>query len=213
MALAAALAGGAVSALGSVFGGREASKGAEAGIKLEKIRMRQLKPYIEAGKEALPEFRAGIEDIPTIEGAIRAAQSDPSFDFMRQQGLEAIEGSAFARGKGLSGDTAQAVTQYGQDFANTKLNEILNRALTLQGTKQNQLSTLLQGGLSAAGRQSALPQLAMQQGQIGQQTITGVGNAINSTISNLALMNALKGAGQSAPLGDFNVNPNMAGIV
>jgi len=212
MALGAAIAGGLISAGGSILGGKKASEAAEAAIELEEMRMRQLKPFIETGKEVLPEFRAGIEDIPTIEGAINAARRDPSFDFMRQQGMEAIEGSAFARGKGLSGDTAQAVTQFGQDFANTKLNEVLNRALTLQGTRQNQLSTLLQSGLSAAGRQSQLPNLAMAQGQIQQNAIAGVGNAINSTIGNVALMNALKGANQTAPLGDFNVNPNITGV-
>jgi len=190
--LGASVLGGLTSVIGSSLMGGSGDDATKAAMRLEAARLRQLKPYIEAGKEALPQFQEGIGDIPTMEEAINFTRNDPSYDFLRERGQEAIEGSAFALGKGLSGDTAEAVTQFGQDFANTKLNEILNRALTLQGTKQNQLGTLLQGGLNAAGRQSALPQLAMQRGANEQAMIGGIGNALTSTLGNVALYQATK---------------------
>ena len=78
MGLGAAILGSAaISAGGSILGGKAAASAADQAFDIEAMRIRQLKPFLEAGKEALPQFQAGIEDIPTLEDLIFMTQRDP----------------------------------------------------------------------------------------------------------------------------------------
>ena len=198
----AILGGSAISGLGSALGGKAAASAADQAFDIEAMRIRQLKPFLEAGKEALPQFQAGIEDIPTLEDLMFYAQRDPGLQFQQQQGMQALEGSAAARGKLLSGDTLKALMEYGQGVASQGIDTALNRALTLQGTRQSQLQSLMSSGLAAGGRNS-LPELAMQRGLAQQQGIQGVTDALGGGLSNLMFANlsGLMGGGKVAPIG------------
>lgn len=191
--LGAILGAGAISGLGSFFGGKAQGDAASAAAAAERKRLAQLKPYVEAGKEALPQFQAGIEDIPDMASLLNFVRADPSYQFQLGQGMNALEGSAAARGKLLSGDTLKAINQYGQGLASQYTDTIMNRALNLQGAKQNQLATLLQGGLNAAGAQSQLPQILMQGGAAKAGMYQGLGNAATSTLGNVLLNQYLGG--------------------
>ena len=188
--LGAVLGAGAISGLGSFLGGREASKGADAAFKLEKQRIAELRPFLDAGKEALGQYQAGINDIPTMASLMGYVQSDPGYQFQLEQGMNALEGSAAARGNLLSGNTLKAIQGYGQDLASQYTDKILNRGLTLQGTRQNQLQQLMSGALTAGGR-NALPELAMAKGNARAGIYEGVGNAATSTLGNLMMMKYL----------------------
>lgn len=115
-------------------------------------------------------------------------QNDPGFKFRLQEGLDALEHSAAARGGLLTGATAEAMTRYGQDYASGEYQNVYNRALTeyetaynaFQQNQANQFNRLASmsgmgqtaaGQLSAAGNQAAgnvsniLLSSAQQQGQ------------------------------------------------
>ncbi len=121
---------------------------------------------------------------------------DPSYQFRLQEGQQALERSAAAKGTLLTGGTAKALARYGQDYASTEYGNVYNRAFgenqaaygRLFGEQQNragQLLNLSQLGLGAAGQQANLGSAyAGQAGNLlgGQATnlsdlVTGAGNA------------------------------------
>lgn len=61
--------------------------------------------------------------------------NDPGFQFRLQQGREALEGSAAARGTLRTGGTLQGILDYGQDLASQEYGNAFNRAL--QGWQAN----------------------------------------------------------------------------
>lgn len=62
--------------------------------------------------------------------------SSPSYNFRFNQGQKALERSKAASGDYFSGDTAQALTRYGQDFASQEFEADFNRYGALSGTGQ-----------------------------------------------------------------------------
>lgn len=108
----------------------------------------------------------GSFSAPTLQ----EAQNTPGYQFTLQQGENALQNSAAARGDLLSGNTMKALTDYGQNLANTTYNDVYNRALNSYQTNaqnfyQNQANQYgrlmglsgmgLQTGLSAAGQLGA----------------------------------------------------------
>lgn len=101
-------------------------------------------------------------------------QSDPGYQFGLQQGTNAIESSASARGGLFSGATQKALAKYGQDYAGTKFGEAFDRNRTYQTDLFNRLS-----GLSGTGQQATQSTGAAGQhfaDQFGNYNIQG-GNA------------------------------------
>lgn len=76
-------------------------------------------------------------------------QNDPGYKFGLQQGTDAIESSASARGGLFSGATQKALAKYGQDYAGTKFGEAFDRNRNYQTDLFNRLS-----GLSGTGQQA-----------------------------------------------------------
>lgn len=140
-------------------------------------------------------------------------QNDPGYKFRLQQGSDALQNSAAARGGLLSGATAKALSDYNQSAASNEYSNVYNRQLQNfdtnynvynndQNTLFNRLQALSGGGQTTAGQLSASGLTAAQNagnisltsaGQIGQQlnnagAATGSGyingaNAINGGIS------------------------------
>jgi len=94
-------------------------------------------------------------------------QADPGFQFRLQTGTDAIDRSAAARGKGLSGQTLQALAQFGQNLGSQEFSNARNRAfqenqqafnrgLTLNdlafNRATNQSNNLFNRGLQAGDR-------------------------------------------------------------
>ena len=98
------------------------------------------------------------------------AAATPGYQFQLQQGEDALQNSAAARGGLLSGGTAKSLDQYSQGLASTDYQQVYNNAFqnylqnynqfqTNQGNEYNRLA-----GLAGAGQQ----QVATS-GQLGQQ--------------------------------------------
>lgn len=124
-------------------------------------------PYREAGENAL---RPYVDQIGT------EFTKTPGYDFRLQQGLDAIEGSAAARGGLYSGATMQALQNYGQDYATNAYEGWLNR-----------LGGLTNMGQASAGQQAAAGQnfanatgnYLTQAGNAQAAGTMAVGNALN----------------------------------
>jgi hypothetical protein len=114
-----------------------------------------------------------------------SVKSLPGYQFRFDQGKDAIENSAAARGGLLSGNTLRAITDYGQDYASGEydkaLNQYNNDVQLDEGKYQNQfnrLSQLLNYGYGASGGSAGLAQNtgnSMAALQVGRGQAAGQG--------------------------------------
>jgi len=148
---------------------------------------KDLMPYADAGK--------------TYTG--QDIYSDPSYQFRLQQGQDAIQSGAAARGGLLSGATLKALQGYGQDMASQEFSNAYNRFNADQTNQYNRLSNLVGLGQNAAA----------QQGNAGMQTAQAVANntmagANAQAAGQIASANA-KAQGQQAMIGGLS---NLVGM-
>lgn len=149
---------------------------------------KNLAPWIKAGQGAVTSLSSMLAPGGTLSqgwmGQFQAPtnvteQNDPGFQFRLQQGQQALERSAAARGNLLTGGTAKALTQYGQDYASNEYGNVYNRALNdyqlaynqFQQNQANQYNRY--AGLAGLGQTTA-GTLA----QAGQATAGNVGNIL-----------------------------------
>lgn len=88
------------------------------------------KPQYDFGQERLSSFRNWISDP-------NAVTSDPSYKWRLNQGTEALENSAAARGGLLSGNTGRALVEYGQNAASQEYGAQFARWMEQLGLGQN----------------------------------------------------------------------------
>lgn len=106
-------------------------------------------------------------------------ENDPGYEFRLQEGLDALENSAAARGGLLTGAQGQAMTRYGQEYASGEFQNVYNRALTgyntaynvFQQNQANQYNRLM--GLATGGQVTA-----GQLSNVGMGTASNVGNIL-----------------------------------
>jgi hypothetical protein len=125
-------------------------------------------------------------------------QNDPGYQFRLQQGQQALQNSAAARGGLLTGGTAKALSDYNQNSASNEYGNVYNRALQNYNTNYNtftndqtntfnRLQALSGGGqVSANNLNSAGLNFANSAGQIG----IGAANAIGQDYQNIGAAQA-----------------------
>lgn len=165
-------------------------------------------PWQDAGLKALQNYA----DNPAFSFTYDDMTASPDYQFRKQQGVNALDMSASARGKLLSGAQDKALTQYGQGLASEEYGNAYNRALQNYNTNQNTQLNLANIGRGAAGQtQNAMQNFstgasnaitaqgnALAQGQVSAgnayaQGIQGVGTSINQGVGNALLYNMYKG--------------------
>jgi hypothetical protein len=146
--------------------------------------------------------------------AAQAAQT-PGYQFALQQGQQALQNSAAAKGGLLSGNTAEALDQYSQGLADSNYQQTYNNALgqyqsaynqfqNNQANTYNRLAGLAGTGQTAAGQlnsagQSAAANIGNISQTAGQQIGQSAQNAGAATASGYAgVANALNGGISSA---------------
>lgn len=102
-------------------------------------------------------------------------ENDPGYQFGMNQGMQALDRSAAARGSLLSGATLKAAQRFGQDYAGTKFNEAFSRDNTTKTRAANFLSSVAGMGQSAAAQTGAM---GMQTASNIGNNVTGAGNAL-----------------------------------
>lgn len=146
------------------------------------------------------------------------AQAQPGYQFSLQQGLQALQNSAAARGGLLSTGTAKNLTGYAEGLADTNYQNVFNNALQTYGTNfntwntnQNNLYNRLSGatglGENAANNLNALQvggneniaRNDISNAQLVGNDIMQVGNAQAAGIvgSTNALTQGIAGAGNA----------------
>ena len=106
-------------------------------------------------------------------------QNDPGFMARLKLGTDALQHSAAARGSVLTGGTAKALDQFGQDYASNEYSNVYNRALNTFDTNYNAYNT------NQANQYNRLAALS----GVGQTTATQLANqgqnASNNVTNNL----------------------------
>ncbi len=114
-----------------------------------------LSAYQTAGSTGL----TGLSDLLKPGGALTQQFSfnpgdltkDPGYQFMLDQGTQALERSAASRGLLGSGGTLKSLTRYAQGLAGTEFQNAYNRALTTFGTNRQSAMDRLSGYAGLAG--------------------------------------------------------------
>lgn len=239
-AISAALVGTAASigtGLANAASGRKAnSKAVEANNTQNLLNMKmlnagreeanaQLQPWVQSGLEANQQLQQelqgykpyGMEQYKQDPGytpmvnSLEELQQTPGYMFQLQQGQQAIDNSAAARGSLLSGRQLKATNDYAQNVAATGYQSAWDRAQrayqnafarnqSQSAQRFNQLGSVSGSGQQAAGQQGANTLNAFNQiaggnaGNVNNQTALmmdstgvtqGLGNTINSSLGEL----------------------------
>lgn len=110
---------------------------------------------------------------------------DPSYQFRFQQGLQALQNSAIARGTGLSGGYMRGAEEFGSGLASQEFGNIYSRLAALSG------SGLSSTGIgSQAGASLAFPygMASMYGGSAGAQGTLGSYGALSQGLGNLSFL-------------------------
>ncbi|SFI84479.1 hypothetical protein [Albimonas pacifica] len=120
----------------------------------------------------------------------RGFEATPGYQFQLEQGQQAIDRSAAARGGLFSGATMKASQRFGQGLAAQEYNTYLNRLAALAGTGQAATgATASAGQASAANTGNAL----MTAGQARASGYSGMANALSGGVQNGLGLYALSG--------------------
>jgi hypothetical protein len=191
-------------------------------------------PWLQAGQSALGQLNGG--KLPGFQAPTAAqAQQTPGYQFQLQQGTQALENSAAAKGGLIGGNEGEALQNYGQGLAsenyqqtyNNAMNEYntnvlgpYNRLASLAGVGQQAANTLGQEGQAASSNVSGINATAGQ--QIGQNInnagaanasgYVGIANSLGGGVNNLGqsiALSQLLGGQQNNPYGsgEGQLNP------
>lgn len=107
------------------------------------------------------------------------------YNFQRQQGSDALTGSAAARGLLNSGSTAKALTAYGQNLAAGSFNNYLGQLGGVSQAGQTGLGQVSQAGTQGGAAAGQAQQSGTSSGfnQLGSAA-GGLANAPNGTLTN-----------------------------
>jgi hypothetical protein len=204
---------GAVGAVTSLIGGSMQRSAAEKAAKQGNELLGQA--GTQARSDLAPYRDAGAAGISALQKATTNPQSfsmadfynDPGYQFQLQQGNQAIERSAAARGGLLSGAAGKAISGYTQNLANTTYGDAYNRYLQTRQQGYNEKLGLANLGLGAtnstvnsgvgiAGQQANNLTSAITGGAAAQASgIVGAGNAVSGSLSDYYLMQQLQKGG------------------
>jgi len=217
----AAIAGGALSALGSRSASRtqaNASRQAsdaqlqatrETNDMLKDFRQEDIQrfdPFYSAGKDALGQYRNALAD-----GFEFDMQMDPGYQFRRDQGMDSVQGSVAGRQGLLSGAALKAMERFGQNFASNEFSNAFNRQYGMHNDRLNRLAGLASSGQNAAGMQGAASQnfgsqIGQNSMQAGQAQAQGIANAANAQAAGTVGMANAFNSGIGNALGAWQFN-------
>lgn len=150
---------------------------------------KDMQPWLDSGRGALSQLNQQMPDL-TRNFSMADFRADPSYQFNLQQGQQAIERSAAARGGGIGGGaTTASLLDYSQGLAGQQYQNAFNNFNTNQTNRFNRLASV-----AGVGQQAATTL-----GAQGAQTAAGIGQNITSAgAANAAGMvgqaNAINGA-------------------
>lgn len=113
-------------------------------------------------------------------------QNDPGYQARLKLGTDAIQRSAAAAGGVVTGGTAQALDQFGQDYASNEYNNVYNRALSTYGTNYNTFENNQANQFNRLAALSGVGQTAASQlATAGQAASNNVSSNLLNTANNM----------------------------
>lgn len=195
-------------AIGSLIGGRSAGRAAEraadvqagasqAAIDEQRRQFDLIRADLATVRGDLAPFREqGVNALNQFAGSVLGPlEATPAFKFQLEQGVNALERGASARGKLFSGQQAKALTEFGQGLGSLEANNHLNRLAALAGIGQSAVNT--GGTLAGLGGQfgssaaSNIGNFLTDQGAARASGFVGKANALTDSINNALLFGAL----------------------
>ena len=163
-----------------------------------KTYQQQMSPWYNAGSQAISQLsadnQAGKFNVAPYSGNFNYQQS-PGYAFQTQQGQNAINSSAAARGNALSGTTMKALAKYGvgqaaQDY-NQQYQNYMANSMNVYNTQNQQATQAFNRGMNLSQEGKDVPGTyagMMNQSDIGQANakaagIMGVANAWSGALS------------------------------
>jgi hypothetical protein len=195
-AVGAAVAGGVASAAvgtaGSALMGGKAGAGAGQAQQVLQQQRADLAPYHDAGIPALTAQNAllGLSGPDAAAAAMANYQTSPGYQWQLQQGLQATDAGAAARGMLRSGAALKAEQTFGQGLANTDFGQYYQRLAGLSTLGEQAAA----GGASTANQAGVLAQGAGNtQASIYGDLAKGLGGTANTLLQNPDVKNWLFG--------------------
>lgn len=153
-------------------------------------------PYLQAGSNGLSQLQLALPGL-TKPFSMSDFQNNPGYQFQMQQGLQALNQSAAAKGELGSGGTMKAIEQYGQGLAGTQYQQAFNNYMAQNQQSYGMLSGLANYGQVGAGQ---LTGAAQNYGNQVSGNQVGLGNSIAA--ANIGQANRTSGLiGQGATAG------------
>lgn len=139
-----------------------------------------LSPYANQGAAATSRLSAlaGLNGSTALTSAL---QQDPGYQFRMDQGVNALDRSAAARGMINSGAQQKALTQYGQGLASSELNNAFQRVGAVQGNAQQAAGAL---GNLYQNQGTTLGNMAVRQSSQNQNLSQNTSNALGQYTMN-----------------------------
>lgn len=178
--IGSAIGGLAAGAGGAAQAGSQGAATAEQRRQYD-LNMQRQQPWQEAGVGALGKLRTLMGLDGDTGAAMDMVRNQPGYQFRREQGRRAVERSASARGKQLSGQGFKELERYGQGFASQEYGNLFNQLSGLAGTGQAANQAMagygqqMVGQLGTQGRAQAGGAMTAA-GGINQAVQGGLGN-------------------------------------
>ena len=243
-AAAIGAAGSVASAGMNLAGSGKAAGGAQQNQYLQAMQMNQniarTDPFVTAGQIAVQQMPGAVGVPMDLSGQPTVAQmpqapapfvwnptmagleQTPGYQFALQQGLQATQSNAAARGLGVSGAALQGAANYATGLASQTYNQQLQNALNIYGAGLNRYGQQLQGFTAGQGayqnqfndywtnQQNRFNQL-QNLATLGANSASNLGTQTTTSGANIG--NAAQAAGQYQGAGLANAGNALAGTI
>lgn len=183
------LLGGIISGIGSIAGAGLGYLGAqEAANAAKKAGKLEWQQYLDARKDFAPYREVGVQSLGSLRDLILGGDfskfhASPGYQFRMDQGVQAVDRGASARGMLGSGQRLKELTNYGQGLASDEYGNYLNQLYNLAGYGQTATQNTAQLGANAAqGYGNAIANAGYLRGSgygaAGNSLTGGINNAL-----------------------------------
>lgn len=210
-----AVAAAAVGAAGSMYASSSASDAQEeAAQRAEALQREQyqqtradLSPYRDSGSAANAQQTnlMGFGGQDARNAAFAMYQTDPAYQWQRQQAIDAVQGSAAARGSLASGNTLRGISDRTQNVANLDYSNYWQRLAGMSERGQNAAAQTGSYGAAAAQGQA---NSALERGAAQGAGYAGMANGLNQGINNGLNYFANRNANNNGAFGSYTSSPN-----
>lgn len=133
-----------------------ADKAAEATLKQYEQTRSDLQPYNQTGLAGNTQLSQGLNNGSlTRSFNMNDFQEDPSYQFVKQQGLDNIQSQAAAKGGLLSGATLKALNEFNNNLASQQYQQSYTNYNNDQSNRYNRLMGITQLGQNSAAQVGA----------------------------------------------------------